>query len=189
MAAKQEPFVDVSPSRAASLLALIDQATADDLAEIDGEIKTVETRLDGLRSARKLLASRLGVEEPAKKKFTRQTAATSGSATSNGMATDSPRAAAVMSGAPTSSIDSTNQNDPVAVRILDHIAKCGPKTSSQLVKELSVNYQTAYAAIGKDWFDRQANGVHLSASGWAMAKERMRKTGEKNGTADDDDDD
>lgn len=50
-------------SRASSLLALLDQVEGEDLDQIDGEIATMQTRLDALQQTRKLIAKRLGVEQ------------------------------------------------------------------------------------------------------------------------------
>lgn len=136
----------MAKSKAMELLAALDAATEDDLKEMDAEIATVEARLDGLKSARKLVATRLGIvpEKPAK-------------------APKPPKATRSAPGGGPS----------VAQQVLKHIAKNGPERVNGLAAALKIQYATIYSAVNAnpEWFDVQSNGVHLTTAGQQAAKE------------------
>ena len=167
-------------SRAGSLLALLDQVQPDDLTEIDTEIASMQARLDSLQSARKLVVKRLGIEEPKP------------ASTKPGRKSPIATRSQSVEGGPTTGTGRTykeNPKDPTAARVLDYIAAKGVRPISKLAVELDISYQTVYSAVSaSDWFDRASDGVHLTHSGWAMAKIRQSKDAE-NGTGTDTDDD
>ena len=135
-------------SKARELLDVIDAVDEAGLAEIDAEIAAVEKKLDGLRNARKLIASHLGVTPPPKVKAP-------------------PAAGRTASRRPAGGGPSSVE------RVLLHLAKHGPERVADLATKLNVSYSSAYSAItnNKALFDNQTTGVHLTTAGHQAAKE------------------
>lgn len=139
-------------SKATDLLSLIESATAEDLAELDAEIAGVENRLTSLQAVRKVIAKRLGVEEPAKGKRPRR----------------------AVTGEKPAAAKAAPAGTPLRDRILESIAMDGPDTIAVLAKKLDSTYQSAYAAVNdSEWFEKDVGGkVKLTNVGWQTAKER-----------------
>lgn len=137
----------MAKSRAAEILAMLDGATQDDLAEIDKEIAFVDAKLEGLKAARKLIASRLGIKPEPKQPHPTSAAR-------------QPRRAP--GGGPT-----------VAEKALAHIAKNGPERVAALAEKIGASYGAVHSACrDNQWFDMQTDGVHLTPIGIAAAKEQ-----------------
>jgi hypothetical protein len=152
-------------SKANDLLTLIDTAAQADLDELDAEIKAVESRLDGLKTVRTIIARRLGVTPPP--------------APRGGAARKAKEVARAVraqdDGEPAPAAAKPAAAGALKELILAEIALNGHKTVGELVKILGKPYPSVYAAANEsDWFEKDAGGgkVRLTSVGWAAAKER-----------------
>lgn len=138
------------------LAELVGKATADDLAAIDADIAAKRAEIDGLTQLRKLIAVRLGIEEPKKGPGGRpgprkpRAEVGGGPTHANGVAATPDRNAAVHAR---------------RVSIARLLSGRGPLFPAVIANELDIEVGNLTYALKSDWFENGNGGWRLTAVG------------------------
>lgn len=125
-----------------TVLEALAQAKPEDLAEIDEKIEKLNQELDTLKTARRVLAAKFEPPEERKKPGPRRMSAEQRAAIGKGAQTRAYR-----------------------VRCARYILHAGPTKPATLAKECEIPDGSMTAVTTHEWFDRQPDGVHLTAAG------------------------